>query len=109
MPVGIDNINLRITGGGPGFDFHLTEIAIARFLPIALAAQEFERAFVTLHTHCKMNIASVDSFPRSAESSVIMHDEMQMLSIADLEPGTREWERRPGDFFQAQDLAIELL
>src|ERR1700719_2860230 len=109
MPVGIDDINLWITGGRLGFDLHLTEIVIIRVFAVAFATQELEGASVSRDPHRKMNIAGIYAFAGRAESSVIMHDEMEMLSFANLEPGARKRKRRPGDFFQTQDLAIELL
>jgi hypothetical protein len=107
MPVGIDDIDLRISGSGLRLDLHLVEVAIVSIFPIALGAQEFKCSPVTGDPHRKMNIARIDSFVLGPERSVIMHDEMQMLSAAHLKPGARKGKRRPCDFFQAEDVAIK--
>jgi hypothetical protein len=37
-----------------------------------------------------------------------MDDQMQLLGIAELKPGACKWEWRPRDFYDRQDLTIEL-
>ena len=108
MPVRIDDIDLRVAGRRLRFDLHLVEVAIIPIFPVTLGTQEFQSTAVTGNPHCKMNVACINSFVRGPERSLVMHDEMQMLSGADLKPGARKRKRRPRDFLQAEYVAIEL-
>src|SRR5713101_1435804 len=94
MPVGIDDIDLRITGGRLRFDLHLVEVPIIPIFSVAFGAQEFQDPPVTGNPNCKMNIARVDSFVRSPERSIVMHDEMQMLRVPHFKPGPRKRKSR---------------
>src|SRR5580693_8798413 len=109
MPIGIDNVNLRIPGSRTRFDFHLTEITVVGIFPVTFAAQEFDSAPVTGHSYGKVNVARINTLVGRAEGGVIVDEEMQMLRVTDLKPGARKRKRRPCDFFQAEDLAVELL
>lgn len=105
VPVRIANIDLREAGHGASRDDHAVWIAALRVLPVPLAAQKLDHSFILRHAQREMNIARIERFV--AEGRGRMHDQVHVLSGAQLKPGPREIEWRPGDFLERQDFAVK--
>jgi len=106
MPVRVTDIDLWVPGGGTGLHDHAVRVVWIGILQVTFLAKELHCRAITWYANREMDIARVERL--FTESGTIVNDQVKLLGIADLKPGTRKIEWRPRDLLDTQDLAVKI-
>jgi hypothetical protein len=106
MPVRVADIDLRVPCDGMGLEDHVVRIVRIGILPVAFRAEELDRGAIARYANGEMDVACVERL--LTKCGMTVNDQMQLPRIAELKPGDRKSERRPGDLSERQDLPVEL-
>ena len=104
VAVGVEDIDLRESGGGVGLKPHLQRIELRGILAVSFRAQELDRLAVAPDADREMTVARIDA-ALAAEGGAVVDDEMELLRGAGGEPRAGEVEGRPFDGLEAQNFA----
>src|SRR5262245_56193857 len=105
MPVGIQEVDLRESGGSSRVNNDTREL-VGSILAISFGVEIIDGFPETGYAHRKVNVASIQSLARP-HGGVGVDDQMKLLAVADIEPCTREGEGRSWDLLKAQYFLIE--
>jgi hypothetical protein len=106
MPVGVQEVDLRVAGGRVGFDDDFLRVIIGQIFVKTSGVQLFECAAETFDT--EGNVSFVDVHGRSRPPARIGHpNDVKLLAVRELEPCTRKRKVRALQFRESKKTAIK--